>query len=86
MSAQPEVAITIMTGGHAGAAPGASTAEAAGPTPAPLDQLAALATGAEAGAEVGAGGPPTPDDLDQLAARARPAKKTAAKKTAARRR
>ena len=80
MSAQPEVAITIMTGGHTAAA-GTSATEGAGPVPAPLDQLAATATGTQTGDQ----GAPTPDDLDELAESAKPAKKAAAKKSSRKR-
>ena len=80
MSSQPEVAITIVTGGR----PSIEGGEAeAGPTPIPLDQLpgfAADTTDAEA--------PPAPLDLDALAAEAAgrrraPAKKATAKKSPA---
>jgi hypothetical protein len=62
MSAQPEVAITIMTGGRATSSDaGSPTTGEAGPVPMPLDQLSAAA-----GPEASAGGAPTPVDLSTL--------------------
>ena len=75
MSGQPEVAITIMTGGNTGGA-GTSVVGVAGPEPAALDQLAVAAVGTQASDHGG----PTPQDLDQLAESPQPAKKGAAKK------
>ena len=82
MTSQPEVSITIMTGGHRGLSIEGETSEP-GPTPIPLDLLPGF--GADtADAEV----PPTPLDLDALAAEAAgprraPAKKATAKKSPA---
>ena len=94
MSSQPEVAITIMTGGRSSVETGAAEA---GPTPIPLDQLpGARAAGAESPpvpmdlGTVATGEMPTPLDLDALAEaaagpRRAPAKNSAAKKSPAKR-
>ena len=88
MSSQPEVAITIMTGGQHGAAE-------TGPTPMPLDQLLSAGGGPDAGGAADAirrrrlrrrrgRGPidePIPLDLDELAALAAPRRRSPAKKT-----
>lgn len=62
MSSQPEVAITIMTGGQRGAAASTEGGLAdAGPTPMPLDQLPAVGA-----TDSGGAGAPTPSDLGAL--------------------
>ncbi len=88
MSSQPEVAITIMTGGQQGPAE-------TGPTPMPLDQLLSAVGGdADAGSAampsdaIAFGGAaaapidePIPLELDELAALAAPRRRSPAKKT-----